>query len=81
MLTQGEAQAHRAYEAGRARYDSGLDDITAALVAERTWRSTRAALTGAQVQALRRSVSAFKALGGGWTPSPPDASARSLAAL
>ena len=32
---------------------------------------TVAALTGAQVQALRRSVQAFKALGGGWTPSAP----------
>jgi len=40
------------------------------LTAERTWRSARTALTSAEVQALRRSVQAFKALGGGWTP--PD---------
>jgi outer membrane protein TolC len=49
----------------------GLDDLTSVLSAERTWRTVRTALTGAQVQALRRSVQTFKALGGGWTPPTP----------
>jgi len=46
----------------------GMDDLTSVLTAERTWRTARSALTGAQVEALRRSVQTFKALGGGWTP-------------
>lgn len=70
ILTAGEAQARSAYDAARKRYELGIDDLTAALTAERTWRTTRTALTGAEVQALRRSVQTFKALGGGWTPSP-----------
>jgi multidrug efflux system outer membrane protein len=67
LLTGGEAQARSAYDAARQRYAAGLDDLTSALGAERTWRGARSALTSAQVQALRRSVQAFKALGGGWS--------------
>jgi NodT family efflux transporter outer membrane factor (OMF) lipoprotein len=70
LLTTGEAQARRALDASRKRYAMGIDDLTAVLTAERTWRSARTALTGAEVQALRRSVQAYKALGGGWTPPP-----------
>jgi multidrug efflux system outer membrane protein len=69
ILSAGEAQARSAYDAARKRYSLGIDDLTSALGAERTWRTSRTALTGAQVQALRRSVQAFKALGGGWTPA------------
>ena len=67
LLTTGEAQARSAYRAARANYAAGVDDLTAALQAERTWRNARTGLTGARVQALRRSVQAFKALGGGWS--------------
>jgi multidrug efflux system outer membrane protein len=70
LLTAGEAQARFAYDAARQRYAAGLDDLTSALSAERTWRTSRSGLTSAQVQALRRSVQAFKALGGGWSPYP-----------
>ena len=70
LLTEGEAQARRAYDAAQTRYAAGIDDLTSALTAQRTWRTARAALTSAKVQALRRSVQVFKALGGGWTPGP-----------
>ena len=70
ILAGGETQARAAYDAARKRYALGIDDLTSAISAERTWRTARTALTGAQVQALRRSVQAFKALGGGWTPPP-----------
>ena len=70
ILTTGETQARFAYDAARKRYSYGIDDLTSTLSAERTWRTTRTALTAAEVQALRRSVTAFKALGGGWTPGP-----------
>jgi multidrug efflux system outer membrane protein len=66
LLTAGEAEGLRAYKASQRRYSAGIDDLTTVLTAERTWRSARTALTGAQVQAMRRSVQAFKALGGGW---------------
>ena len=66
LLTDGEARAHRASDAANTRYSMGLDDLTTALAAEQDWRSTRSALTSERVQALRRTVAAYKALGGGW---------------
>ena len=70
LLKTGEAEGLSAYDASKKRYQAGIDDLSTVLTAERTWRTARTALTGAEVQALRRSVQAFKALGGGWTP--PD---------
>ena len=69
ILTDGEARAHRASDAARTRYGMGLDDLTATLSAEQAWRSTRTALTSERVQALRRAVTTYKALGGGWAYS------------
>ena len=73
VLKDGEARAHRAYDAARTRYTQGLDDLQTALSAEQSWRSTRSALTAEQVQALRRTVQTYKALGGGWTYVEPSA--------
>jgi len=73
VLKDGEARAHRAYQAARTRYAQGLDDLQTALGAEQSWRSTRSALTGEQVQALRRTVQTYKALGGGWAYAAPSA--------
>ncbi|MHB8528626.1 MAG: efflux transporter outer membrane subunit [Caulobacteraceae bacterium] len=67
ILEDGETRARRAYDAAEKRYRQGLDDLTAALSAEESWRNTRSALTGARVQALRRAVQTYKALGGGWS--------------
>ena len=61
-----ELHAHRAYEASRRRYGEGLDDLTATLTAEQTWRRIRLALTTERVDTLRRAVRTYKALGGGW---------------
>ena len=66
VLADGEARAHRASEAARTRYSMGLDDLNSTLSAEQAWRSTRAALTSERVQSLRRAVTTYKALGGGW---------------
>jgi outer membrane protein, multidrug efflux system len=71
LLSAGEAEARRAYDASRTRYGAGIDDLTAVLTAERTWQTARSALTSAQVAALTSSVTAFKALGGGWDPAAP----------
>jgi NodT family efflux transporter outer membrane factor (OMF) lipoprotein len=66
ILRDGEARARRAADAARARYADGLDELTPALSAEQAWRNTRSALTAERVQALRRAVETYKALGGGW---------------
>ncbi|MFN4175948.1 efflux transporter outer membrane subunit [Phenylobacterium sp.] len=66
LLTEGERRAARAYDAARTGYARGLTDLTTTLNAEQSWRATRTQLTSAQVQALRRTVQAYKALGGGW---------------
>ncbi len=65
-LTLGEQRAHRASDAAETRYRLGFENLTTALTAETAWRATRAALTSERVQALRRTVIAYKALGGGW---------------
>ena len=67
LLTQSELHAHRAYDASRRRYAEGLDDLTATLTAEQTWRRIRLALTTERVDTLRRAVRTYKALGGGWS--------------
>ena len=78
LLTDGEARARRGYQASRIGYDRGLTDLQTALGAEQSWRATRSQLTAAQVQALRRTVQAYKALGGGWPADrfPTDKQAR-----
>ena len=71
LLTDGEARARAALDSERKGYAAGVVSLTDVLTAETTWRSARTELTSAQIQALRRSVQAFKALGGGWTPPGP----------
>jgi outer membrane protein, multidrug efflux system len=68
MLRDGAERAERAYRASAARYANGLVDLQTALSAEQAWRATRSQLTSAEVQALRRTVQTYKALGGGWSP-------------
>lgn len=67
LLEDGEARAGRAFEASRTAYAMGLNDLSTTLSAEQSWRATRSQYTAAQVQALRRAVQTYKALGGGWT--------------
>ena len=66
LLTEGEARAHRAYEASRKGYVAGLIDLQTTLNNEQAWRAVRTQETAAEVQALRRAVQTYKALGGGW---------------
>jgi len=66
VLSEGEARAARGYRAQRLGYDRGLIDLQTTLSAEQSWRATRTQLTSAQVQAARRTIQAYKALGGGW---------------
>lgn len=68
LLEAGERSARAAYDAAGVRYTAGIIDVTTLLSAEQSWRSARSQATAARSQALRRSVQAFKALGGGWAP-------------
>ncbi|MGH6970969.1 MAG: TolC family protein, partial [Caulobacteraceae bacterium] len=77
ILKNGEARARRAYDDERTRYEAGLDDVTSVLSAEQTWRTDRSQLTGEKVQALRRAVQTYKALGGGWDYQPARKARRS----
>ncbi|MBX3481981.1 efflux transporter outer membrane subunit [Phenylobacterium sp.] len=79
LLRDGEARARRAFEAARIGYERGLTDLNTTLSSEQAWRAVRAQLTSAEVQALRRSVQAVKAIGGGW-PAQKYAQARPEAA-
>ncbi|RAK58280.1 efflux transporter outer membrane subunit [Phenylobacterium deserti] len=78
LLRDGEVRAARAFEASRIGYQRGLNDLQTTLSAEQSWRATRTQLTSAQVQALRRAVQAYQALGGGWPAQdfPTNAQAR-----
>jgi NodT family efflux transporter outer membrane factor (OMF) lipoprotein len=78
VLVDGEARAQRSYEASRKGYQHGIIDLQTTLDAEQSWRLTRTSLTAAEVQALRRTVQAYKALGGGWPADrfPTQAQAR-----
>jgi outer membrane protein, multidrug efflux system len=69
LLDAGESQARRAFEASQRGYAAGLTDLQTALGAEQSWRAVRSQETAARVQALRRAVQTYKALGGGW-PAP-----------
>lgn len=73
LLAEGEERAERAFRASRTGYERGLTDLQTTLSAEQSWRATRTQLTGARVQALRRTIQAYQALGGGW---PADSYAR-----
>ena len=66
LLDAGEARAKRAYEASQKGYVAGVTDLQTALNNEQAWRSVRTQETAAEVQALRRAVQTYKALGGGW---------------
>ena len=76
QFQRGEEQARRSYQAADVQYRRGLTGLTELLDAERALRTARTSVTGAQVQALRRTVQAYKALGGGWesaaVPTPPE---------
>jgi multidrug efflux system outer membrane protein len=66
-LETGASAAERAHDAALRRFDLGFADLQEVLDAEQAARRVRSALTAARVQGLQRSVTAFQALGGGWS--------------
>jgi NodT family efflux transporter outer membrane factor (OMF) lipoprotein len=80
LLIEAEKNAGFAYEAKNTGYKRGLNDLQTALTAEASWRQARLALASAEVTVMQRSVQIFKALGGGWSPSPKELASRGGAA-
>jgi NodT family efflux transporter outer membrane factor (OMF) lipoprotein len=72
QLTEAEARARAAYEAAQRGYQAGLTDLQVLLDSERAYRGARSALSAARTSALQRSVQAFRAVGGGWSPEAPS---------
>lgn len=68
ILVAAEKSAEAAYEKSRIGYARGVSTLQTALVAESTWRDIHSQMTAAQSTLMERSVQAFKALGGGWSP-------------
>ncbi len=67
-----------AFNAKNRGYDLGLVDLTTLLTAEGVLRQARSTITAAQVTTLMDSATLFQALGGGWTPPGPKASAYAM---
>ena len=65
-IAANERDARAYYQTMQRGEAAGVLDPDAAIVARRQWQSADVDLVRARVQVLRRSVQAFKALGGGW---------------
>lgn len=65
-IAANERDARAYYRTMQRGEAAGVLDPDAAIVARRQWQSADVDLVRARVQVLRRSVQAFKALGGGW---------------
>jgi multidrug efflux system outer membrane protein len=75
-LERATQQARYAFDAARRGYAAGLTDLTTLLQAERTWQQNRATRDAGRFALLSDTVTAIRALGGGWDPQAdlaPDA--------
>ncbi|MDB5723543.1 MAG: putative efflux pump outer membrane protein SepC [Novosphingobium sp.] len=76
QLERATQQARFAFDAARRGYTAGLTDLTTLLQAERTWQQNRATRDAGRFALLADTVTAIRALGGGWDPQSdlaPDA--------
>jgi NodT family efflux transporter outer membrane factor (OMF) lipoprotein len=77
QLGRATQQARIAFDAARKGYAAGLTDLTTLLQVERVWLQDRSAFNTSRAALLSDTVTAIRALGGGWNPrsSPsPDQS-------
>lgn len=68
-LQQGETALDRARSASLAAYKGGVVSLIEVLDAENRLLATRDAAAQARVQSAQSAVAAFRALGGGWSPT------------
>lgn len=74
-LTQGEASLSRARASAFAAYQRGAASLIDVLYADETLLQASDARAQAQTESARAAVAAFRALGGGWQPTSPEAMA------
>jgi NodT family efflux transporter outer membrane factor (OMF) lipoprotein len=67
-LSFAEQRAHVAFTAQQQGYTAGIVSIDTLLQTEQAWRASRIALVVIKTGTLTDAVTAFQALGGGWTP-------------
>jgi NodT family efflux transporter outer membrane factor (OMF) lipoprotein len=65
-LVRATELARRAFDTARRGYAAGLTDLTTLLQAERVWRQNRTTLNAGRFGLLSDTVTAIRALGGGW---------------
>ena len=70
QLAVAEDASHKAFEAARRGYAAGLTDLTSLTQIQRTWIQNRGALAVARAGQLTQTITAIRALGGGWQPAP-----------
>jgi multidrug efflux system outer membrane protein len=75
-LTRASEAAGNAALLARQRYASGLVDFQTVLETQRSQLSAQDSVASATVDVATDHVRLYKALGGGWQPEPPLASAR-----
>ena len=73
LETAAEAATNAALLA-RYRYETGVADFQAVLDTQRTLLSVQDSLTSSKAENTSALVQLYKALGGGWTPTPASAS-------
>ena len=67
-------QSAEAYRIARLQYTAGIVDFISVLDAQRTLFSARDQLSQTRLARLQAVVTLFRALGGGWTDTPPQVS-------
>jgi NodT family efflux transporter outer membrane factor (OMF) lipoprotein len=68
QLERATARAKAAFDAARGGYAAGLTELTTLLQTERIWLQNRSVLSAARFALLSDTVTAVRALGGGWNP-------------
>jgi NodT family efflux transporter outer membrane factor (OMF) lipoprotein len=68
QLERATEQSRFAFDAARRGYAAGLTDLTTLLQSEQTWLQNRTTLNAGQFALLSDTVTAIRALGGGWDP-------------
>lgn len=78
QLESAEFEARRAYDIGIKGYRAGLTDLTTVVQSEQSWLQARAARDAGRLALLVGTVTAVRALGGGWDASlnMPEEAAR-----
>lgn len=70
-LEQAARHADEAAQLARTRFEGGVTDFQAVLLAEREALGIREQLVQAQVGSASALVAVYRAIGGGWSPSAP----------